>query len=92
MLASLAFRRHFALCLVPKGVWESKTKTLTEKFDGQLFWDYSGGELDNSRAVAWPPSRISDINAIQELGIIDSDGDAVATCTSRKYKLKTLDC
>ncbi|KAH8734616.1 hypothetical protein BGZ61DRAFT_127063 [Ilyonectria robusta] len=88
MLASLAFRRHFALCLVPQGVWESKTKTLTEKFDGQVFWDYSGDEPDNSRAVAWPPSRISDINAIQELGIIDSDGDAVATCTSHYNQLR----
>ncbi|KAF7548147.1 hypothetical protein G7Z17_g7243 [Cylindrodendrum hubeiense] len=80
------FRRHFALCLVPTGVWESKTKTLAEKFDGQLFWDYYGDIPGSSRAAAWPRSRISTLNGIQELGIIRSDGDAVSACTSQNWK------
>ncbi|KAH7156491.1 hypothetical protein EDB81DRAFT_392764 [Dactylonectria macrodidyma] len=88
ILASLAFRRHFALCLVPTGLWESKTKTLAEKFDDQLFWDYSGDMSSSSRAAAWPRNRVSTINAIQELGIVGSNCNAIVDCTSYYYQLR----
>ncbi|KAH7155696.1 hypothetical protein B0J13DRAFT_672671 [Dactylonectria estremocensis] len=88
ILASLAFRRHFALCLVPTGLWESKTKTLAKKIDGQLFWDYSGDMSSSSRGAAWSPNRVSSINAIQELGIVGSNCDAIMDCTNYYYQLR----
>jgi hypothetical protein len=84
MFASLVFRRHFALCLVLKEVWESKSKTLAEKFENQLFWDHCGNNFKDSRGATWSPRRIAEVNAIEELDIIASDGNATDLCTKRK--------
>lgn len=86
MVASLAFRRHFALCLVRKEVWESTNKTLAQKFENQLFWDYYGQSTQYSRASCWSLRNIITINAIQELGIVKSDKDATQKCTECKQK------
>jgi hypothetical protein len=45
ILPNLTFRRHFGVCLIPKHVWESQNMTLSEKFQGQLFWDHRGEGL-----------------------------------------------
>jgi hypothetical protein len=84
MLPSISFRRHFALCLVAKQVWESRAICLDEKFRGQLFWDYCGDQATSSRAAIWDPARIRSIELIQELGIIVSDQDASVICSTRK--------
>jgi hypothetical protein len=84
MLVSLAFRRHFALCLVPESVWESKTTALREKLTGALFWDH-GGSTPSSNAAVWPPDRIGKINAIQVLGSVGADEDATARCTASEF-------
>ncbi|KAE8445965.1 hypothetical protein EG329_012744 [Mollisiaceae sp. DMI_Dod_QoI] len=92
MLASLVFRRHFALCLVLKEVWESKSKTLAEKFEGQLFWDHCGDAIQGTRAAAWSLHRIVEVNAIEELGIIALDGDATDLCTKLYIQLRSDWC
>jgi hypothetical protein len=90
MLASLVFRRHFAVCLVAQDTWRSPKTTLKEKLTGQLFWDHCGdssGGHPGSRASTWSPSRISQINALQVLGVVvgDADKEAPEICTSRKF-------
>jgi len=59
--------------------------TLFEKLQGQLFWDHCGNEKPGTRASPWVPSRIREINGIQELGIVAMNGDAVTLCTERKF-------
>jgi hypothetical protein len=84
MLPSLHFRRHFALCLIPREVWSCQTKTLAEKFEGQLFWDYHGDDTNYSRGTVWSSDRIRNINAIQYLGVALSGEDAANLCTECK--------
>jgi len=84
LLPALHFRRHFALCLIRREVWTSPTKTLAEKFEGQLFWDYYGNDTGCSRGAAWLPDTIRDINAIQDLGIAVSGEDAASLCSECK--------
>ncbi|KAK3309979.1 uncharacterized protein B0T15DRAFT_488675 [Chaetomium strumarium] len=92
MMTSLAFRRHFALCLVDEKVWRSRKTTVAEKLSGQLFWDYCGDSETNLGAgpSSWPPSRIAQINALQVLGVVPGKGDATSTCTSLYNRLRDL--
>lgn len=82
MLDSLVFRRHFALCLVKRGTWESADLPLRSKFQDQRFWNYYGVDRSCSKGETWNPIKISAINAIHVLGIIDSAGDAVSDCSN----------
>jgi hypothetical protein len=84
MLPSLRFRRLFALCLLPRKVWESQTKTIAQKLSGQLFWEYHGSDTDFSQAKAWSDNEIRSINAIQDLGVALSGEDAAELCTECK--------
>ncbi len=85
MLASLHFRRHFALCLVPRRVWSSLDKTLAEKLKGQPFWDYHGDNTNSSRGTTWSTETIREINAIQNLGITASgERESADLCTECK--------
>jgi len=88
ILASLRFRRHFALCLIPSSIWNSETKTLAEKFEGQLFWDYHGDDTSSSRGTVWHSNTIRKINAILELGVALSGDEAADLCT--ECKLETI--
>ncbi len=88
MLASLVFRRHFAVCLVTEEAWKCSTTTLREKLTGQLFWDHcggSGGKISGSRGSTWSSGRVSQINALQVLGaVVVGDQDAAEACTCCK--------
>lgn len=66
---------------MPNEVWSSQSKTLAEKFEGQLFWDYHGDNTKYSRGIVWSSDNIRNINAIQELGIALSGEDATKLCT-----------
>jgi hypothetical protein len=84
LLPALHFRRHFALCLVRREVWTSRTKSLADKFEDQLFWDYHGNHTTCSQGTTWPSESIRKINAIQDLGIALSGEDAANLCTECK--------
>ena len=86
MAASLTFRRHFAVCLVLDTAWASRRTTLKEKLTGRLFWDH-GGNTPSSRAAAWSPERIANINAMQVLGPVvgTEKEDALNRCLASKW-------
>ncbi|KAH8880840.1 hypothetical protein GQ53DRAFT_833014 [Thozetella sp. PMI_491] len=88
MLPSLHFRRHFAICLVPKDIWTSRTITIFQKLDGQLFWDYYGNNTNYSRGAVWPSNTVRQINAIQDLGVALSGEDAANLCTEYYIELR----
>ncbi|KAH6856229.1 hypothetical protein B0I37DRAFT_71751 [Chaetomium sp. MPI-CAGE-AT-0009] len=93
MLASLVFRRHFAVCLVPEDAWRCTTTTLKEKLTGQLFWDHCGdisGSTLSSRASTWGPYRISQINGLQVLGVVAGDQEAAEICNSFYMQLSDI--
>lgn len=68
---SLAFRRHFALCLVPEMVWKSGRMTVKEKLERGLFWDHGGGSVESSGGVEWEGSRVRGVNGVQVLGRVE---------------------
>ena len=89
----LAFRRHFALCLVKKEVWESTHVRLIDKFADQPFWDYYGRNSSYTIQQTWTDGEISKINGIQSLGIIRSDGNVLqefSNCKSKPLLLQLL--
>jgi hypothetical protein len=88
MLASLVFRRHFALCLVLKEVWKSESMTLAQKFEVSSFWDHCGDTKDGSRAATWPTTRVATINVFWKLGIIVSKSEASDLCTRLSLAVK----
>ncbi|KAK3294453.1 uncharacterized protein B0H64DRAFT_400737 [Chaetomium fimeti] len=93
LLASLAFRRHFAVCLVAEENWRCTTTTLKEKLTGQPFWDHCGdniGSPPGSRASTWSPDRISQINALQVLGVVAGDQEPTEICNSFYIQLDNI--
>ncbi|KAK3901753.1 hypothetical protein C8A05DRAFT_34551 [Staphylotrichum tortipilum] len=68
---SLAFRRHFALCLVPEAVWKSGKMTVREKLQGGLYWDHGGGCVEGSAGRGWEGERVGSVNGVQVLGRVE---------------------
>lgn len=83
---SLVFRRHFALCLVQKEVWESTHIRLVDKFADQPFWDYYGKPNSYTVQQTWTDDEIVKINGIQSLGLIRSDGNVLQELSNCKFK------
>jgi hypothetical protein len=66
--------------------------TLSQKLEGQPFWNYFGDDCASSRAAAWPKNRIQQINGIQDLGIAMSGVVATDLCTECEFFYPSPQC
>jgi hypothetical protein len=69
--SNLYFVRHYALCLIPKGIWEDATVSTREKFKKGRFWEHPGassGQPASVNGIPWEISYIESIDAIQDIG------------------------
>ncbi len=87
--SSLAFRRHFALCLVPETVWRSGRMTVKEKLERGLFWDHGGGCVESSKGEKWEGEGVRRVNGVQVLGRVEG---GVGRCHQGKYPASCCLC
>jgi hypothetical protein len=74
------FVRHFAVCLMPKDVYEDDTKPLMKKFQDCTYWELLGLDLvpNEGDCIGWSREKICKIDSILEIGMTTFSNDTIS--------------
>ncbi|KAG9498297.1 hypothetical protein J7337_011194 [Fusarium musae] len=80
ILPPSTFQVQMTLCLVPKGIWNSR-KTVLDKFTTGLYWSHQPGQ-PACQGEQWDEDRIRSISKVQFIGHVEkhSNIDKVNKC------------
>ncbi|KAH7028134.1 uncharacterized protein B0I36DRAFT_351556 [Microdochium trichocladiopsis] len=83
--AELRFVRHYALCLVPKGVWNRDDLTRLEKIQQAWVWEHTGKKAELRDPTRLAREVIQKIDAVQDIGETQLNPDAEVIVYQRLF-------